>query len=156
MGSTRTSSCNPATSSWCRRRMPDYAVKRPGFGLMLEVWGRRKWLAVVVVALVFAGTAGIAKFLPDIYRSTATVLVERHQVAETFVRSSVTGELDTRLQTISQEILSRARLEGVINRFGLYPDLRERTPLAGIVEKMRRDIQLEIKGVDAVSGRATV
>ena len=120
---------------------------------MLEVWSRRKWLAVVVVVLVFAGTAGIAKFLPDIYRSTATVLVERHQVAETFVRSSVTGELDTRLQTISQEILSRARLVDLITRFGLYRDVRERAPIETVVEKMRRDIQLELKGVDQTTGR---
>src|SRR5207249_1580369 len=97
-------------------------------------------------------------FLPDIYRSTATVLVERHQVPETFVRSSVTGELETRLQTISQEILSRARLEDLITRFGLYPDLRDRLPVEAVVEKMRRDIQLELKGVEQqMSGRnATV
>jgi hypothetical protein len=31
----------------------------------------------------------------------------RQQVSETFVRPSVTGELETRRQTISQEILSR-------------------------------------------------
>ena len=123
---------------------------------LLEIWSRRKWLGIVVFAAVLTAAGTVVTVLPDIYRSTATVLVERHQVAEAFVKSSVTGELETRLQTISQEILSRARLEGVINRFGLYPDLRERTPLAGIVEKMRRDIQLEIKGVDAVSGRATV
>ena len=99
------------------------------FELALQVWTRRQWLTVVVFALVFAGTVGIATFLPDFYRSTATVLVERHQVPETFVRSSITGELETRLQTISQETLSRARLEGLITRFALYLDLRERAPM---------------------------
>ena len=79
--------------------------------LGLAIWSRRQWLAVGVFALTLAGTASIATFLPDIYRSTATVLVERHQVPENFVRSSITGELETRLQTISQEILSRARLK---------------------------------------------
>jgi len=106
---------------------------------------------------VFAGTAGITAFLPNIYRSTATVLVERHQVSETFVRSSVTSELETRLQTIGQEVLSRARLEGLITRFSLYPDMRSKAPMEAIVEKMRRDIRLEFKGAEQMSGRtATV
>src|SRR5438034_7978020 len=45
------------------------------------------------------------------YRSTALVLVDRQQVPETFVHPTVTSELETRLHTISQEILSRSRLE---------------------------------------------
>src|SRR5438552_6207641 len=138
--------------------MQNYVGKGTVLELGLDIWSRRQWLAVVVFALTLAGTASIATFLPDIYRSTATVLVERHQVPETFVRSSVTGELETRLQTISQEILSRARLEDLITRFGLYPDLRDRLPVEAVVEKMRRDIQLELKGVEQqMSGRnATV
>src|SRR5262249_33562660 len=136
------------------RGMLDEAVKGSAFELVLEVWSRRRWLAVAVFALAFAGAIGIATFLPNIYRSTATVLVERHQVPETFVKSSITGELETRLQTISQEILSRTRLEGLITRFALYPDVMGQAPMEVVVEKMRRDIQLELKGVEQMSGRS--
>jgi len=121
--------------------------------LAREVWDRRRALAVAIFALAFAGTVGIATFLPRIYRSTATVLVERHQVPESFVRSSITGELETRLQTISQEILSRDRLADLITRFALYPDSR-RLPMEALVERMRRDIQLELKGAEQMSGRS--
>jgi len=125
------------------------------FELGLEIWSRRRWLAVAVFALTLAAAASIATFLPDIYRSTATVLVERHQVPETFVRSSITGELETRLQTISQEILSRAKLEDLITRLALYPELKDRVPVEAVVENMRRDIQLELKGVEQqMSGRS--
>ena len=135
--------------------MQNYTGMGTVLELGLEMWTRRQWLAVVVFTLTLAGVTSIATFLPDIYRSTASVLVERHQVPETFVRSSVTGELETRLQTISQEILSRARLEDLITRFGLYPDLRDRLPVEAVVEKMRRDIQLELKGVEQqMSGRS--
>ena len=135
--------------------MQNYTGMGTVLELGLEMWTRRQWLAVVVFTLTLAGVTSIATFLPDIYRSTASVLVERHQVPETFVRSSVTGELETRLQTISQEILSRARLEDLITRFGLYPDLRDRVPVEAVVEKMRRDIQLELKGVEQqMSGRS--
>src|SRR2546429_9589568 len=135
--------------------MADRATRSSAFELTLEVWSRRKWLAIVVFVVILAAVGSLASFLPDIYRSTATVLVERHQVPETFVRSSITGELETRLQTISQEILSRARLEELITRFGLYPDLTKRSPVEAVVEKMRRDIQLELKGVEQqMSGRS--
>src|SRR5439155_883215 len=91
--------------------MADRATRGSAFELTLEVWSRRKWLAVVLFVVIVAAVGSLAAFLPDIYKSTATVLVERHQVPETFVRTSITGELETRLQTISQEILSRARLD---------------------------------------------
>ncbi len=123
--------------------------------LGLEIWSRRQWLALAVFALSLVGVVGMATFLPNIYQSTATVLVERHQVPEAFVRSSVTGELETRLQTISQEILSRAKLEDLITHLALYPDLRGRVPVEAVVEQMRRDIQLELKGVEQpVTGRS--
>ena len=85
-------------------------------------WSRRKWLAVLVFALPLVAAVTAIFALPDLYRSTALVLVERQQVPEAFVASTVTSELETRLHTISQEILSRSRLEGARSpRFGLYP-----------------------------------
>src|SRR5439155_12206555 len=48
-------------------------------------------------------------------------------------------------QTISQEILSRSRLEVLINRFGLYADPRKRIPFEEVIERMRRDTKLELK-----------
>jgi polysaccharide chain length determinant protein (PEP-CTERM system associated) len=125
--------------------------------MVMGVWARRRGIAVVVFAVAFAAAASVTRTLPDVYRSTATVLVERHQVPEVFVRSAVTGELETRLQTISQEILGRKRLEHLITRFGLYADLRQRASMEAALERMRRDIQLELKGVEQASGRgATV
>src|SRR5919198_1658310 len=91
-----------------------------GLDAMMEVWSRRKWLAILVFTGPFALTVTLANALPDLYRSTATLLVERPQVAETFVKSSVTSEQETRLHTISQEILSRSQLQDLITQFNLY------------------------------------
>jgi polysaccharide chain length determinant protein (PEP-CTERM system associated) len=87
----------------------------------------------------------LAAFLPGLYRSTVTVLVERQQVPENYVQATVTSALETRLHTISQEILSRPRLEALINRFGLYADLKKRVSPEEVIERMRSDITLEIK-----------
>jgi len=121
-----------------------------GFTLDLAaaVWSRRKWLAVLAFAVPMSGASSLVTFLPNVYRSAATVLVEGQQVPETFVHSTVTGALETRLQTISQEILSRSRLEGLIDTFGLYADLRKRVPLESVVERVRADIKLELKSAE--------
>ena len=110
---------------------------------------RRKWLAVLVFIGPFSVVAGLVPFLPNIYQSTATVLVERQQVPEAFVRSTVTSALETRLQTITQEIMSRSRLEDLITRFGLYADLRRRVPPEVVIERMRKDIQFDTQGPNA-------
>ena len=61
-----------------------------GWEWALGVWRRRKWLGAFVLALVGTATICIVTFLPDVYQSTATVLIDRPQVADVFVRPSVT------------------------------------------------------------------
>jgi succinoglycan biosynthesis transport protein ExoP len=116
--------------------------------LAAHVWGRRKWLALLTFLPLATVVGCVAAFLPHLYRSTAIVLVERQQVPEDFVRSTVTSALETRLQTINQEILSRSRLEQLISRFGLYQDLRKRVSPEEVIERMRKDIQLELLGAE--------
>jgi polysaccharide chain length determinant protein (PEP-CTERM system associated) len=133
--------------------------RRTGSGLdtALEVWARRKWLALLGFAIPMSAAVSLITFLPNIYRSTATVLVERQQIPENFVQSTVTNALETRLHTISQEVLSRSRLEALIERFGLYQDLRERVPMEAVIERTRKDIKLELKSVQSRGrGEATV
>ncbi|MGH9365877.1 MAG: GumC family protein, partial [Thermoanaerobaculia bacterium] len=117
-------------------------VRKSGSGLdlVMGVWKRRRWLALVVFAAPFSGAVGLAMFLPSIYESSARVLVERQQVPEAFVKPTVTGELDSRLRTIGQEVQSHSRLHDLIKHFDLYPQLRGRVSEEALVERMRRDI----------------
>jgi polysaccharide chain length determinant protein (PEP-CTERM system associated) len=122
--------------------------------LALEIWSRRKWLALMTFIAVVGAIGSMAISLPNLYRAKATVLVGRQQVSEAFVRPSVTAELETRIQTIKEEVMSRARLSELIARFDLYADARKRRPIDALVERMRRDVQLEIKGAESpLTGR---
>lgn len=115
---------------------------------ILAPWRRRKWLVSGVFAVVLAGAIGLAAFLPNLYQSTATILIERPQVSESFVRSAVTIDLETRLQTIREQITSRSRLWSVIMAHDLYPELRAKQPPEVVVAQMRRDLSVEMKGVE--------
>src|SRR6266566_8680582 len=130
------------------RRSLIHTDRPAGLGPVLDVWARRKWMALLVFAACFGAIVTVALSLPDLYRSIATVIVEREQVSEAFVRPSVTAELDTRIQMIREQVMSRARLTELINRLDLYADWRKKAPLDTVVERMRRDIQLDLKGVD--------
>src|SRR5438552_674860 len=116
------------------------APENRGTGRVLEVWSRRKWLA----AVVFLGTAAVgmavARTVPDVYQATATVLVE-----EPRAEGAVSWDLDRRLQVITQEILSRSRLEKLIYALNLYPALRAHASPDGLVDRLRRDIRTEFK-----------
>src|SRR5262249_32991230 len=68
-----------------------------------------------------------------------------------FVRSTVTGAIDSRLQAISQEILSRSRLDELVTRFGLYPEMKE-APRDAMVARMRRDLEVKPNGLDRAGG----
>jgi len=48
--------------------------------LVAEVWRRRKWLGIVLFTMPAAGLLSLAVNLPNLYSSTATVLVEQQQV----------------------------------------------------------------------------
>src|SRR5215475_4456399 len=119
--------------------MADDTKKESGPGMLLAAWARHKWLAILAFAVPACAGISLIMFLPNVYRSSATVLVERQQVPEAFVRSTVTSALETRLHTISQEVLSRARLEALITRFGLYADLRRRLSIEEVIGRVRGD-----------------
>jgi polysaccharide biosynthesis transport protein len=132
--------------------MPDDTTKTVQFDKIIAAWRRRKWLAVCAFSGVFAATASLTMFLPNIYQAGATILVVGQQVPAEFVRTTVTGSLDTRLQTISQQILSRSRLEELITKLGLYSDSRSKLSMEALVARMRHDIEVKPTGVDRAGG----
>jgi len=119
---------------------------------VFEIFRRRALLAVAVFAMVIAAAIAFAMYLPDLYRATALVLVER-PISESIVRTPVSGELESRLYVIKQEILSRDRLYELIERFDLYPDMRQRAGIEEVLTQARNDIIVQPAGPEQVTGR---
>ncbi len=138
------------------RGLDDAEAMPRGAGLdrLRAIWRRRKWVGILAFIAPLTGLVAMIMALPDLYESSALVLVDRQQVPEAFVRPTVTSELEVRLHTISQEILSRSRLEALITRMGLYRDLQSRTSPDEAVARMRRDIRLELKSAETGTGRS--
>ena len=116
---------------------------------VLAILRRRVWLVIVPFAVVSAAVATWVRSLPDEYRAETLVLVVPQQVPESYVRPTVTTRIEDRLQSLSQQIMSRTRLERIIQDFDLYRNERKTGIMEDIVEQMRTDIDLQVVRGDA-------
>lgn len=110
---------------------------------VLKILRRRYWLILVPWVVVAAGTAAVARRLPDMYRSQALIQVVAPQVPDNIIRPVSSGNFQDRLQATQQTILSRTRLERVINDFDLYKNERKRQVMEEVVDNMRNDITVK-------------
>ena len=123
---------------------------RAGLTGALGSFHRRRWVAIFIFAVVLSAVLSFAKSLPNLYQSTATVLVERPAT------QGGADDVESRLQSIRQKILSRTRLAELIGRFNLYPDLRLVASQEAVVERMRRDVRIDASGSELATGRGTI
>jgi len=81
---------------------------------------RRFWL-ILISAILFLGVGiGLTYIIPPRFMSKTLVLVERQQVPEDYVTPVVTEDLGSRLASMREQILSRSRLQPIIEKFNLY------------------------------------
>ena len=112
----------------------------------VEILLRRLWYILIPMVVVFIGAAIYAQMAPKLYRASTLVLVTPQKVPEAFVKPTVTSSIEDRLQSIGQEVMSRTRLEQIISEFKLYPKEAKSLSKEELVELMKKNIQIEIKG----------
>jgi polysaccharide biosynthesis transport protein len=105
---------------------------------------RRRWFIIIATFAVAVLTAVFVRFLPDSYRATTLILVDRQKVPDSYVNSTVIASASDRLDMLRQEILSTARLAQIIDEMGLYKELKKKEPQDEIVALMRRDISVSV------------
>jgi polysaccharide biosynthesis transport protein len=119
----------------------------------LKIIKRRIKFLLVPFAITFILSLLLAVLLPPVYRSTATILIEEQEIPTELVRSTVTTFADQRIQIISQRIMTRSNLMGIIEKFDLYPKERKSKPEETILEKMRKSITVEPISADVIDPR---
>ena len=107
---------------------------------MLNTLNRRKGLIVSVFVVVSLLAAYLATVLPNVYQSNALILVTPQRVPTSFVASTVTIDLGERMQSITQEIMSRTQLEKIVQEFNLYLKMGA---LEDRINVLRKSIKIE-------------
>ena len=122
----------------------DDTAKGPGLAGLLEIARRRRVLALLPFLFVLTAAASLAVFLPSVWTAKTLVLVNRQQIPERLVAPTVQTDIEARLLTLSQDVLTPDRLLKIAQDYGLYRNLRRTQPAEEVVEQMRRDIRLEL------------
>ncbi len=114
---------------------------------------RRKWWVILPAACSVLIAFGVYGYLPKVYKASTLILVQPQRVPENYIRSTITESISERLNTISQEILSRTRLEMVIREFNLYREMHKQVPMEEVVETMRKAIEVQVHTSKTPGGR---
>lgn len=115
----------------------------------IEIILRRKWFIMIPFMVSIIGIILALIIIKPMYRSSTLILVEPQKVPSDYIRPTVTVDIRDRLNTITQQVMSRTRLESIINEFDLYHDQRENYSVEEIVEMARRHIEISVKGKDS-------
>src|SRR6266436_1940045 len=103
---------------------------------------RRNKRTFILLAILGPAVGYLLCFvLPKEYTSQTVVLVEQPAVPTSYVTDISTGDSKQRLTTLQEQILSRSRLEAIIDKFGLYQ--KERTQQSSkdaLVDRLRKKI----------------
>jgi polysaccharide biosynthesis transport protein len=129
--------------------MPDEFEDQPkksiNWNYYIALVRRRSWYFLVPLFLGWSAVWGASWMLPSIYRSSTLILVEQPTVPDKFVTPNIAaGNFQDRLQSISQQILSRTHLLQIIDKANLYPQFHGRKTSDELVDIMRKNIEIEL------------
>lgn len=113
----------------------------------LAIAWRYRWVIVVPLVVSAIGAFVWSERLPNVYESESVVLIIPPQVTEKTQRGANNDTLQERLNLLKQQILSRTRLERIIEEFNLYPQQRKHELMEQVVEQMRKDVGVNLPKV---------
>jgi succinoglycan biosynthesis transport protein ExoP len=127
--------------------MTTNSIQQP-IAKVFEYWRliiRYKWQMLIgTSACMLAFTVGVKK-LPNEYEATTTILVDPQQVPEKYVSPAVTSDPSERLNTLTQEVLSRTRLQEIMSKFNLYSNLAGKIPQEELIQQMQDHIRIQVR-----------
>ena len=105
---------------------------------------RRHLYFLIPMFLGWLAVWGASWVLPERYKSSTLILVEQPSMPRDYVKPNVNEDVQEHLQNITQQILSRTRLLQIIDELHLYTADRGRLGPDEIVDRMRKDIEIEL------------
>ena len=108
----------------------------------LTMLRRRAWVIALPTLVVPLLAYLVSLKLTNRYTSQTVVLVESQKVPESYVKPVITEDFGYRLGTMQEQILSRSRLQPILDRFQLYGQ-PEGAQKEWKLAQMRKDIKVK-------------
>ena len=107
--------------------------------------GRRRHIPFLISLMVgWLAVWGASWLFPARYTSSTLILVEQPTMPKDYIAPNVSDDLQDRLQSITQQILSRTRLLLIIDKLHLYGGERSQIVPDEKVDQMRKDTNIEL------------
>ncbi len=110
---------------------------------VLRVLKSRRLLILGTGALLAVITAAVLPLIPKKYKSEAVILIVRQAVPERYVTPTSTTDIGEQVQSMSEEVLSRTQLMGIVDDLHLYAKERQTAAPENIIEMMRKQISVK-------------
>lgn len=83
----------------------------------------KRRIAWILIPAILCAVAALACsfFIAPRYVSQTLVLIEQQKVSEDYVKPVMAADLDARLASMKEQILSRSRIQPIIEKFNLFP-----------------------------------
>jgi succinoglycan biosynthesis transport protein ExoP len=105
---------------------------------------RRRWWILGPFFTAGLVAFAVALLWPPEYQSQAVVLVEEQKIPTKYVTPNTVTDVESRLQSMKEQILSRTRLEELIRQLNLYGRERSHMTMDELVDKMRSNINITV------------
>ena len=102
---------------------------------LVEIARRRHLHFLIPLFLGWLLVWGSSWVIPPRYKSSTLILVEQPTMPQNYVVPNINDDLQTRLQSMTEQILSRTRLLLIVQKLNLYGALREGSAL---IRKLQR------------------
>ena len=116
---------------------------------------KHRWFIIIPFCISMLVGICMAFTLPKIYSSQTLILVEPQRVPTNYVQSIVSTDIESRISTISQQIMSRTNIEKIINEYNLFDDPKyDNMYSEDKLEVVRKQITVSVtraRGADAFS-----
>jgi len=106
---------------------------------------RRLWYVVLPFFVISLAIIVYCIKAPKTFRSSALILIQPQEVSTDYVKPAVTSNFQSRISTITDEIMSRSTLKDVIVKHDLYPEIRKSASVHEATEFMRRNINFDFR-----------
>jgi polysaccharide chain length determinant protein (PEP-CTERM system associated) len=114
----------------------------------LEIFRRRRLAFILPFILILIVTITLVVIIPPVYRSEASLFIERQEIPSDLVETTVTGYVEERIKAITKRLLTNENLWRIAEKLDLYPEERNLANQLEIVQRMRESVLVEMESVE--------
>lgn len=108
----------------------------------LGIFKRRGWIILIPLVILPIITYSASYTVAPQYLSKTTILIDSQKVPDSLVKPVVSSDLDSRLASMREQILSRTSLQPIIERYNLYAN--KHMSMDDRIDLARKSIGIEL------------